>query len=238
MKKRNCIAIIPARGGSKRIKRKNIKDFFGQPMIGYAIKNAIKSKLFDKIIVSTDDLKIKKIAEKYGSLVPFIRPKNISNDSAGILKVMSHAVKMILPKYKNVFGICCIFPTTPLLTPADLVTSFNIFKGKKWNYVFGAKEFSHPPERGFTLNDKKGLEMLSSISVNKGEKTQDFKKSYHDAGQFYWAKPSTWIKEKKVFLNYSTIYLQPESNFIDIDNIEDWNRAKIMYAQKYKLKLQ
>ena len=106
MKKKRCIAIIPARGGSKRIKKKNIKLFFGRPMISYAIKNAIKSKLFDEVIVSTDDLEIKKIAKKFGASVPFLRPKKISGDFIPILDVISHAVKTVRPKYKNIFAVC------------------------------------------------------------------------------------------------------------------------------------
>ena len=120
MKKRNCIAIIPARFGSKRIKRKNIKNFFGRPIISYAIQNAINSKLFDEVIVSTDDLKIKKIAIKFGASVPFLRPKKISGDLTGIVEVVSHALKVRFQNYRNIFGVCCIFPTTPRLRRIDL----------------------------------------------------------------------------------------------------------------------
>ncbi len=127
MKKKRCIAIIPARGGSKRIKNKNIKLFFNRPIISYAIKNAKNSKLFDEIIVSTDDLKIKKIAKKLGASVPFLRPKKISGNFTPLADVMSHAIKIITQQYKDIYAVCCIFPATPLLEPKDLRNSFKFF---------------------------------------------------------------------------------------------------------------
>ena len=235
MKKKRCIAIIPARGGSKRIKKKNIKLFFNLPMISYAINNAINSKLFDEIIVSTDDLEIKKIAKKFGASVPFLRPKKISGNFTPMLDVMSHAVKMITPQYKDVFAICCLFPATPLLEPKDLRNSFNFFCKKKWDYIFGGLKYSHPPKRGFTLNRKKGLKMASPENVNKNERTQDFITTYHDSGQFYWAKPYTWLKKKEIFSKKSTIYLLSESSATDIDTIDDWKYAEFKYAIKKKL---
>ena len=234
MQNNNCIAIIPARGGSKRIKRKNIKNFFGYPIISYAIKNAISSKLFKDVIISTDDNEIANKALKYGAKVPFIRPKKISGDDVGILEVMSHSVSALLSNYHNLSAVCCIFPATPLLNKSDLTKSFKIFKTRKWEYVFGAIKFNHPPLRGFALNKRKGLDMFSKNSVNKNEKTQNFKTIYHDAGQFYWANPKTWIKKKKVFSNKSTVYINPNSNFVDIDTLEDWKRAEMIYSYTKK----
>tara|TARA_B100000029_G_C17508665_1_gene935447 strand:- start:625 stop:1338 length:714 start_codon:yes stop_codon:yes gene_type:complete len=235
MKKRNCIAIIPARFGSKRIKRKNIKNFFGRPIISYAIQNAINSKLFDDVIVSTDDIKIKKIAIKFGASVPFLRPKKISGDFTGIVEVVSHALKTRFQNYRNIFGVCCIFPTTPLLRRIDLIRSFDIFKKGKWDYVFCAKKYEHPIQRSFTLNRNKGLKLLSS-NLNKISKTQDFPVSYHDVGQFYWAKPETWIKKKFFFSHRSTVYLLPESRIQDIDTLQDWKRVEEIYVQQNTLK--
>jgi len=232
IKKKRCIAIIPARGGSKRIKKKNIKLFFNRPMISYAIKNAINSKLFDEIIVSTDDLEIKKIAKKFGASVPFLRPKKISGDFISILDVISHAVKMITPLYKDIFAVCCLFPATPLLEPKDLRNSFKLFCKKEWDYLFAGQKYGHPPKRGFTLNRKKGLKMISPEMINKNERTQDFITTYHDSGQFYWGKPYTWLKKKKIFSKRSTIYLLPDSSAVDIDTIDDWKHAELKYAIK------
>ena len=235
MKKKRCIAIIPARGGSKRIKKKNIKLFFNRPIISYAIKNAKNSKLFDEIIVSTDDLKIKKIAKKLGASVPFLRPKKISGNFTPLADVMSHAIKIITQQYKDIYAVCCIFPSTPLLEPKDLRNSFKFFCKKKWDYLFGGLKYSHPPRRGFTLNRKKGLKMVFSNNVNKNERTQDFIPTYHDSGQFYWAKPNTWLKKKKIFSKRSTIYLLPESSAVDIDTIDDWKYAEYKFSIKKKL---
>ena len=127
---KNSIAIIPARGGSKRIKNKNIKNFCGYPIISYAIKTAIKTKLFKKIIVSTDDKEIMKVALKYGAEVPFLRPQALSKDHTGIAEVVKHAVDKIRGDFKNLFGVCCIFATTPLLSAKDIKKSYEIFKEK------------------------------------------------------------------------------------------------------------
>ena len=147
---------------------------------------------------------------------------------------MSDAVKRISPNYKNLFAVCCIFPATPLLSSNDLKKSFKIFKKKKWEYVFGAIKYSHPPQRGFFLNKNNSINMISRKKFIKNDVTQNFKNIYHDAGQFYWAKSSTWIKKKKVFSNKSTVYLKSNSDYIDIDTIEDWKKAEITYSYKNK----
>ena len=231
MKKKRCIAIIPARGGSKRIKNKNIKLFFNRPIISYAIKNAKNSKLFDEIIVSTDDLKIKKIAKKLGASVPFLRPKKISGNFTPLLDVMSHAVKMITPQYKDVFAICCLFPATPLLEPKDLRNSFKFFFKKKWDYVFGGLKYSHPPKRGFTLNRNKGLKMAFPVNVNKNERTQDFKTTYHDSGQFYWGEKNAWRHSKKMHTDGIGVKID-KWNAVDIDNEIDFMFAEAVIKAK------
>jgi len=233
MKKR-CIAIIPARAFSKRIKNKSIKKFFGRPIISYAIKNAKKSKLFDDIIVSTDNLLIKKISTKYGAKVPFIRPKNLSGDFTSVIDVVAHAVGKISLNYKNIYGVCCIFPATPLLKHTDLIKSFKIFKRGNSEYLFSATKFTNSPERSFNLSKKNSVIIKNKSLFAKNKRTQDYKVYYHDAGQFYWAKPETWTSKKKVFTNRSSVYLYKSDEVVDIDTMDDWQRAEFIFRAKKK----
>ena len=141
MKKNNYIAVIPARGGSKRIKNKNIKNFCGKPIIAYSIQAAKKSKLFSRIIVSTDSNRIAKIAKKYGAEVPFTRPKKLSDDYTGTVEVMAHAVNLIKKSDPNILGACCIYPTAPFIQANDLLAAWKIFKSGKWKSVFTATSY-------------------------------------------------------------------------------------------------
>ena len=152
------IAIIPARGGSKRIKNKNLKNFFGKPLISYSILAAKKSKLFKRIIVSTDDKKIKKISEKYGAEVPFLRPKNISGDKTKAQDVFIHAIRYLERKKVKFNYVCGIYPTAPLLQIKDLIQGFK--KVKKWNYVFSACKHEKSVIRSFILNKNKKINFI------------------------------------------------------------------------------
>tara|TARA_Y100000590_G_scaffold470645_1_gene667331 strand:- start:2784 stop:3491 length:708 start_codon:yes stop_codon:yes gene_type:complete len=234
MKKR-CIAIIPARAFSKRIKNKSIKNFFGKPIISYAIKTAKKSKLFDDVYVSTDSLLIKRISNKYGAKVPFIRPKNLSGDFTSVIDVISHAVKKICTNYKDIYGVCCIFPATPLLKHTDLIKSFKIFERRNSEYLFSAIKFTNSPERSFNLSKKNSLIIKNKNLFAKNKRTQDYKEHYHDGGQFYWAKPKTWLNKKKVFTNRSSVYLQENNKFVDIDTMDDWKRAEFFFRMGKKI---
>jgi len=221
------IAIIPARGGSKRIKNKNIKIFCGKPMISYSINEAKKTKLFDKIIVSTDSSKIKKISEKFGAEVPFVRPKNLSDDFTPTADVMFHAVKWLKEKKLNPKNICCIYPTAPLMKSYHLINSYRLFKKRKKDFIFAASKFSYPIQRGFYVNEKGSIKMVDCKNYKK--RSQDLKEVYHDAGQFYWGSFDGWVKKKKMFDAYSSVYLMPKHRVQDIDNIEDWKFAETLY---------
>lgn len=145
------IAVIPARKNSKRIKNKNIKSFFGKPIISYAIKCAIKSKLFDKIIVSTDSVKIAKISKKFGAIAPFLRPKKLSSDTAFTIDVIKHTLNWLYNKNIKPDYVCCIYPTTPLLKPQDLKKSYSIIKQNKFDFIVSSAKYSHPIERSFEI---------------------------------------------------------------------------------------
>jgi N-acylneuraminate cytidylyltransferase len=226
------VAIIPARSGSKRIKNKNIKIFYNKPIIFYAIKAARDSKLFDKIIVSTDSKKIGLIAKKFGAEFSFIRPKNLSGDRVGTRKVIIHTMDWIEKKYCKPKFICCIYPTAALLRPSDLKESFQIIKSEKWNYIFSATKNSYPIERAFNLTDDKGVKMIKKKNFLK--RSQDFKDSFHDAGQFYWGTYKGWREQEIIFEKNSSIYLIPFLRSHDIDNINDWKIVKELYKYKNK----
>ena len=185
------LAIIPARSGSKRIPNKNIKFFFGKPIISYSIDLAIKSKLFDKVIVSTDSSKIKKIAEKNGAEVPFIRPKYLSNDSIGADEVVRHAIRWYSSKGIKLKNICCIYPTSPLLKKKYLIAGYKKLKSKKWNFVFSAGRYDSSVQRAFVLKKNRGIKML--LPKYYEYNSQDLSDAFYDAGNFYWAKKNMFF---------------------------------------------
>jgi pseudaminic acid cytidylyltransferase len=221
------VAIIPARSGSKRIKKKNIKLFLGEPIISYSIKSAKKSKIFDKIIVSTDSNKIGNIAKKCGAEFLFKRPKKLSGDTISTRKVILHAINWISKNIKKPSFICCIYPTAPLLNYDDLIKSFKMIKSKKWNYIFSATKNLFPIERCFYFNKKNQLNLIEKKNFFK--RTQSFKPTYRDAGQFYWGTYEAWVKKSIIFEKNSSIYLLPNLRTQDIDSIEDWKIAEKLY---------
>jgi len=220
------IAIIPARSGSKRIKNKNIKKFFGSPIISYSIKTAINSKIFDKVIVSTDSKIIAKIAKKYGAEVPFQRPKTLSNDFTGTNDVIKHAIrKLKLDKINHCF-ICCIYPTTPLLRSSDLVNGFQIFLKEKKNFCISVTRFESSVERSLLFKDETTIFLEKKI-FNK--RSQDFKKYYYDAGQFYWGTAKSFQKYNDVFKTSVSALKIESSRVVDINSPDDWKMAEIKY---------
>ena len=226
------IAIIPARSGSKRIKNKNIKNFYSKPIIYYAIKAAKESKLFDKIIVSTDSKKVGSIAKKFGAEFSFIRSKYLSDDRIGIREVILDSINWVKKNYKKPSFICCIYPTAALLTSADLKKSFKIIRTGKWNYIFSAIKNSHSVERTFKLTKSKGVAMLDKKNFFK--RSQDFTATYHDAGQFYWGTYNGWNRQKIIFSKNSSIYLMSILKAHDVDNYNDFKILKALYKLRNK----
>ena len=226
----NNIAIIPARGGSKRIPKKNIKDFLGKPIIAYSIEMAISCKLFNRVIVSTDDQEIKDVAIIYGAEVPFIRPKEIADDFTGTHEVIKHAVKWLEDNGEKIDYACCIYPTAPLIQNDDLIKGYEIIKTGKWNSVIAATNFSYPIFRSFKNLPDGGLKMIFKDHYNS--RSQDLPEVYHDAGLFYWAKPEIWKKKPEGFSEKNSIIKIPNHRIQDIDTLDDWNRAEIIYKIK------
>ena len=221
------VAVIPARGGSKRIPKKNIKPFCGKPIVAYSIETAIASKLFDRVIVSTDDKEIADIVIQYGAEAPFTRPADLSDDYAGTATVVGHTVKWMMDKGYSANSVCCIYATAPLIRSDDLIRSYEVFQTDKWDYVFSATEYAYPIQRSFRIRQDGSVEMFSPEKFIK--RSQDLEKAYHDAGQFYWGKPNAWLKGVKMFGPTAAIYELPPQRVQDIDTAEDWKRAELLY---------
>lgn len=229
------IVVIPARGGSKRIPKKNIKQFHGIPIISYAIKAAQESEIFDAIYVSTDDEEIKEIAVSLGAEVPWIRTAELSDDYATTVGVMQDVVRNLKSTLINIDLVCCLYATTPFLKPIFLAQGLQIIQEGDWDYVLSASRADTPPERFFSLGDTSRVELL--FPEHELTRTQDLPIRYRDAGQFYWGKRTCWESGLPIFSSKSTIVEIPRGSALDIDTPEDWDFASDLFAmQKIKLK--
>lgn len=222
------LAVLPARGGSKRIPRKNIRPFCGRPMIAWPISAARESGLFDRIIVSTDDAEIAGIAGEYGAEVPFLRPARLSDDRAGTTEVIAHATAWVLEQGWPVSAVCCLYPTAPLVFPGDLSAGLMLLEGGGWSYVFTATEFAAPIFRAFRQTPEGGVEMFWPESF--GSRSQDLPHALHDAGQFYWGRPRAWIDGEVIFGPRSAPLIIPRWRVQDIDTPDDWRRAEALFT--------
>lgn len=221
------LAVIPARGGSKRIPRKNIKDFFGKPMIAWSIDAALKSECFDEIWVSTDDAEIAEIAVKYGAKVPFKRPIHLSDDYATTADVMQHAVQEFeLLNHHYPESVCCLYATAPFVQVNDLKLGLQLLKNNSIDYAFSATTFPFPIQRAIKLNEMGTVEMFNPENFNV--RSQDLEDAWHDAGQFYWGTAQAWLNKSMIFSSKSKIVELPRARVQDIDTLEDWSRAELM----------
>lgn len=222
------IAIIPARGGSKRIPRKNIKDFYGKPMIAYSIEAAIQSGCFDRVIVSTDDREIAEVAKQYGAEVPFTRPTEIADDHATTMDVMHHAINWCLKHGDNLEAVCCLYATAPFVSVDSLRHGYKVLSEGKCEFVFTATTFSFPIQRAIKLSDRGEVTMFSP--EYEQVRSQDLVEAYHDAGQFYWGTVQAFTERKPIFASHSKVILLPRIKVQDIDTPEDWSFAEALYA--------
>ncbi|MDQ7004674.1 MAG: pseudaminic acid cytidylyltransferase [Ghiorsea sp.] len=220
------IAIIPARGGSKRIPRKNIKDFCGKPLIAYSIQTAIDSGLFDKVVVTTDDEEIASVAKSYGAEVPFIRPKELADDFTGTSDVVTHALQWLEKKGEKYDYVCTIYATAPLLQSVYLKEGFEKLMHSDAAHAFSATSMPFPIHRTFKVTPDERCEMF--WPENYGTRSQDLPEAYQDAGQFYWAKACEKTTET-MFGKASIPIILPRYLVQDIDTLEDWQRAEILY---------
>jgi len=220
------VAIIPARGGSKRIPRKNIKEFCGKPMIAYSIEAALDSELFDRVIVSTDDEEIARIAKRYGAEVPFMRPSELSDDHTATIPVIAHAITE-LQKKGPVEIACCIYATAPFIEARYLKEAYEALIKNQSDYAFSATSFAFPIQRAIRLNEDQSVEMFNPEHFNT--RSQDLEEAYHDAGQFYFGTAQAWLEAKPIFAKTSTAVILPRHRVQDIDTMEDFHRAELMY---------
>ncbi len=220
------VAVILARSGSKRIKKKNVKLFKNKPIIYWTIQNVFKSKKFSKVIVSTDDKKIAKIVNKMGVETPFLRPSYISGDNSGTKEVIDHSIKYLEKKYFNIRNLGCFYATSIFAKPDLIKKSFNLLE-KKNKFVFVAKKIDPQSRRYFILNNKF---IIKKISNNINLKTQDLEKNfYQDLGQFYIAKLKTWKKEKNILIRNSSAIILKNWQATDIDDVDDWKLAEKLF---------
>jgi pseudaminic acid cytidylyltransferase len=218
-------AIIPARGGSQRIKKKNIKKFYLKPILYWTIKALKKSKLFSKIVLTTDDNQIKKIAEQLGFDYIISRPSNLADNYTPTKPVIEHAIRALKKKFKIKYA-CCVYPCNPFLNSLDIKKSFKILKKNKNNFVFPITEYTHPVQRAFKLAKKNKL--IFFTKKHELTRTQDLAKSYHDVGQFYWGSVENWLSKKKMHSNGIGLPI-PKWRVVDIDNLQDWKRAELLF---------
>lgn len=221
------LAVIPARGGSKRIPRKNIKPFCGKPMIAWSIEAAFASRCFDKIIVSTDDTEIAEVARAHGAEVPYMRPPELSDDHTGTTPVIANAVDWANHNLGTVEYACCIYATAPFVLAADLHRGFQLLKQQGAEYAFSVTSYPFPIQRAVKITNTRRIEMFTPEHFQS--RSQDLEEAFHDAGQFYWGTANAWLQGKPLFSEHATPVKLPRHRVQDIDTPEDWERAEWLF---------
>lgn len=224
--KSGCIAIIPARSGSKRIINKNIKIFNHKPMIYWTIKALRKTNLFKHIFISTDSFKYAELVKKYDVLSPFLRSKKLSDDMTATLPVIQDAIKAILTMGYDFEYVCCAYPCSPFILDKDIKTTLKVLKKSKKNFAYQVTNFTHPPLRGMLrFNDGTVKYRFQKISNNGKARSQDLDELFHDVGQFYWGRKKSWLEGKNLHTESVTRVI-PSWRVVDIDTKDDWLRAE------------
>lgn len=221
------LAVIPARGGSKRIPRKNIKHFGGQPMIVWSVAAAKQSGCFDRIIVSTDDAEIAQVAKAHGAEVPFMRPPELSDDHTGTIPVIAHAIDWHNANAQAVSQACCIYATAPFVHAQDLQRGLQVLQASGADYAFSVTSYPFPIQRAIRITQAQRVEMFQPEHFNT--RSQDLEEAWHDAGQFYWGKASAWLAQQTLFGPGAAPVPMPRHRVQDIDTPEDWVRAELMH---------
>ncbi len=227
------VAVIPARGGSKRIPRKNVRHFCGQPIMAYSIAAALDSQLFEHVLVSTDDREIAECAKEYGAEVPFLRPQELANDFAGTTEVIAHATLWMIEQQWPIDAVCCIYGTAPFIQADDLKRGLAALQEGNWSYALTATEYPSPIFRGFRQHPEGGIEMFFPDKFTL--RSQDLPVALHDAGQFYWGRPEAWIAHKRLFDRHSMPIMIPHWRVQDIDTEDDWRRAELIHQALFKV---
>jgi pseudaminic acid cytidylyltransferase len=221
------VAIIPARGGSMRIPGKNIKPFAGKPIMGWVIEAALESRIFDRVIVSTDDEDIARLAIEYGAEAPFVRPAELSDDLTGILEVVQHAIGWLRKQDISVEYVCCILATAPFLRPDILSQAFDKLIESGARYAFSVTDYPFPIQRAIRIDPTGRVEALWPENINA--RSQDLESAYHDAGQFYWGRIEAFERGDVIFSSCSVPIKLPRYLVQDIDTVDDWKQAELMF---------
>jgi pseudaminic acid cytidylyltransferase len=222
------IAIITARGGSKRIPGKNIRDFLDKPIISYSIETAITSGLFDDVMVSTDSKEIAEVALKYGASVPFMRSSQNADDYAGTADVLKEVLLQLKENGKAYNHACCIYPTAPFINVDTLQKGYSLLTAGSYDTVFPVCAFSYPVLRSLIVDETGKVAMQWPENINK--RSQDLPPFYHDAGQFYWIDISAFLEKQKLFTDNTGAVILSELQVQDIDNETDWKIAELKYS--------
>ncbi|KJC34264.1 NeuA [Bradyrhizobium sp. LTSP849] len=221
------IAVIPARGGSKRIPRKNIRPFCGKPIIAYSIDAARDSGLFDKIVVSTDDEEIAEVARQFGATTPFVRPQEIADDHTGTAAVVKHAITWSIERGDDITHVCCIYATAPLIQARFVREAYDALTGSDAAFAFSVTSYAFPIQRALRMTSTGCVDPFHP--EHRLTRSQDLEPAYHDAGQFYWGTASAFLQDVPIFSERSVGIVLPRHLVQDIDTLEDWEQAEYMF---------
>ena len=227
----SSIAIITARGGSKRIPRKNIKEFCGKPIMAYSIEAALKSGIFDEVMVSTDSDQFSEIAKHYGASVPFLRSDETSNDFATTADVLIEVVEEYQKMGKQFDEVCCIYPTAPFITAERLREACGELRRRQANCIMTVVKYSFPPQRGFVIRNN---QIAFQYPEYERTRSQDLEPIYHDCGQFYIVRTESLLKYRSLIVPTTVPYILPEEEVQDIDTMSDWEIAEAKYRLLHK----
>ena len=222
-----AVAIIPARGGSKRIPRKNIRDFCGRPIIAWSIRAALESGCFERVIVSTDDEEIAAVARDAGAETPFLRPASLADDHTATMPVIQHTIERLQADATAPERVCCIYATAPFVTADDLRDAGDLHAREACDFVLPVAAFASPIQRALRITAKDRLEMFQPDLFTA--RSQDLEPAYHDAGQFYWGRTAAWLAGQPLFSAATVAYPLPRFRVQDIDTPEDWQHAELLF---------
>ena len=221
------IAVIPARGGSKRIPRKNIRMFCGKPIIAHSISAAQQTGLFDQVVVSTDDEEIASVAREFGATTPFVRPKELADDFTGTNAVVKHAVAWFNAQSNDVVHACCLYATAPLLQARFITEGYEALSRSDAAFAFSVTSYAFPIQRALRVTPEGRVDAI--YPEHRMTRSQDLEHAYHDAGQFYWGTARAFLEDLPVFAPHSIGVILPRHLVQDIDTLEDWDQAELMY---------
>ena len=228
------LCVIPARGGSKRIPRKNIRPFCGKPILAYSIEAALETGLFDRVMVSTDDDEIAAVALAHGAEVPFLRPRELADDHTGTNAVARQAIEWHLRQGTEVLHACCLYATAPFVRAADLTAAYARLCESDKSFVFSVAKARFSVQRALRLMDSGEVEAMYPEFY--ASRSQDLEPAYHDAGQFYWGTAAAFLEDRKLYTRASRGYVLPHYRVQDIDDEEDWMHAELMFEVLEKIR--